>query len=232
MSWTKLAIITKVRDDLDLQDEPIVGTLEMDGYLWDAVRKARAIILDLQEDYFLKPSTLALVLNRADYSLPTGIFASKIRGIEYDDGSRQFEIKRIRNYRKFDKVAVGNQESGAQPRYRYLLIDQSNTAGVKIRLVPPAKETSTTNVTIWHLREATQLTLDDDVCDIPDDLIDYVFVHMKGSCLRKMNNGIMPAEAKADIEDAEKTLVSALTDMTPDNDNEIEGDYTHYEEHS
>lgn len=232
MSWTKLAIITKVRGDLDLQDEPIVGSTEMDGYLWDAIRKCRAVILDLQEDYFLKPASLALVNGTADYALPTGIFASKIRGIEYDDGSTQFEIKRVRNYKKFQRVAVLSQETGSKPRYQYIFIDQSNTAGVKIRLIPAAKETSASNVTVWFLREATQLTLDADVCDIPDDLIDYVFVHMKGSCLKKMNNGLMPPEAAQDLKEAEQTLVSALTDMAPDNDDEVEGDFSHYEEHS
>jgi hypothetical protein len=229
MSYTKLAIITKVQQDLDLQEETFIAPAEYTSMLMEAIRAARKIIEGVEEDYFLAFEYVPLVTDVNTAALPTGIHISKIRGMEYDNGSRAYEIRRIRNYDKFRKIAEGDAISGAD--LAYIMINDNSTDGPKIRWTPAPKETNATAVTCWFLRETKELSADADVCDVPE-AIDYIFAHMKGSCLAKENGGIIPAEQQAKIDKAAAELVDDLTNMTPDNDNVLEADFSHYEEHN
>lgn len=230
-TWTKADIVDKVELDLDLQEEKIVTPGEMTGYVRAAVRDARAIIENIEADYYLAKAALSLVLGQDTYSLPDGIYSSKIRAIIYDEGAggRYYEIKRIRQLQKFLKIAEESRFSSEQADYRYFLLDQSATDGVKIKLSRPSSVTSSSLATIWYLREANDLLLDADVCDIPE-FIDYIFAHVKKSCLTKMNNGVSPPEAEAELEKEEKRMVDTLESQTADDDTTVEQDLSHYEE--
>lgn len=230
-TWTKLAIIDKVEADLDLQEESIITASEMATYLNDAIADCEAVIQTVDEDYFLTKASLALVQDTASYSLPTDIFASKIRGIMYRNGPRAFEIKQIRKFKQFAEASDIDYSPTSDPEYKYLLVNTSNVTGVKIELHPPAQETSASNVTIWYLREASRLSLDADVLDVPEG-INYIFAHMKKSCMAKENIGVAPPSAIADLERQEELLINALQNRIPDEDNTIQLDLSHYSEHT
>jgi hypothetical protein len=45
-------------------------------------------------------------------------------------------------------------------------------------------------------------------------------------------NGPQAVEAKAEYEKETKLMLDTLTEMTPDYDNKVQGDYSTYQEHS
>ncbi len=231
MSWTLLQIKTKTNLDLDLQEDSIVTSAELTGYVNDAHRDARAIISDLEQDYFLKSAFLSLVSGTAEYVLPADCYLSKIRGIIFQNGSTEFEVKRIKTYKKFARIVeYGDGADGSS--YRYLILEYSAAAGgVKIQLVPAAQLTSALVMKVWYLRDIVTLSADADVSDL-DEFINYIFAHVKRSCLTKINGGITPPSAQAAVDVQEKLLVETMENMSPDTDDEIEGDFTHYEEHT
>lgn len=231
IQFTKLEIITKVEEDLDIQDEEIVLPAEMTGYLQAAVRDATALIQTIEEDYFLTFAWLALVTGTQLYTLPADIYASKIRGINYRLGTRQFPIRRIRNLKKFLEILDSESDTTTDPVYRYFIVNRSAAAGVEIELLPASRETSAQNVRLWYWREANILVNDADKCDIPE-FINYIFAHVKKSCRAKMNNGVAPPDAIMELKDQERLMLETLERMCPDNDTIVEADTSTYDDHT
>jgi hypothetical protein len=230
-SWTKLQIINKIEADLDLQEETFITPAEMTLSLEQAIDDCEAVVHTMNKDYFLTKSTLNLVNGTSDYDLPANIYATKIRGIIYRNGTRVYPIRRLKSFEKFLQIAELAVGSTAITEYQYLLINDSNTAGFKIQLHPTSQETVSGAVTIWYLRNASRLVNDSDVCDIPE-FINYIFAHVKKSCLAKENGGEAPPGAVADLDRQEKLMVETLKEMAPDGDDLIEKDLTFYEDHS
>lgn len=231
MSTTYLAFKTKVEEDLDLQEEQFISDDELLGYTNEGLREAEKEYLTLYEDYLLDNANLALVTGTSKYSLPTGIFANKIRGIIYSSNSIIYEIKRIRSSKKFLERAYIRNENPTD-YYSYIILN-SSANGIQIELSPPAKETSSTNVTIWFIRKVDEIDADSDVVDkdLPE-CINFLYAYVKGKCKQKENAGTMPQDAAAEIEQQRKMLVDTLTSMVPDDDNKVEMDLSVYEEMS
>jgi hypothetical protein len=142
--WTYGEMDDKVRVDLDLQDEDFVTPDEMVGYANEAIDEAEATIhtLGAEEEYFLKRGFLALVTDQAQYSLPSDIYAMKIRGIIYQNGPDIYPINRIRRSKKFELLANLQESPTDTQAYRYFLHNPSAGLGVQMELVPAARETT------------------------------------------------------------------------------------------
>lgn len=220
-----------VEKELDLEEENFIQEAEMLEYFNKARREAEAEVLGIYEDYLLDNAPLALTLGANRYDLPADIYASKIRGVIYNNGDIVYEIRRIRSAKKFLERAL---LITADPidYYRYIIV---NTAlnGIQIELSPASKETSTTNVQIWFLRKVPDLVDDTDLVDVEiPESINFIYAYVKGLCKQKENAGSMPPDAQADIEQQRKLLVDTLTNMIPDDDNEVIKDVSIYEEMS
>lgn len=223
--WTYSEIRTKVEQDLALEDEVFVEPAELLGYVNEAIDEAEAEIHGLYEDYFLSRATITLVQGTEEYSLPSDIYAHKIRNLIYRNGSEVYQIHRIKDWRKFEEYAVEsiNQSSTT---YQWFLLNA--TAGSpKILLSPPAKQ-SGAYVTIWYLRNANTLVEDTDICDIPE-FINFVLQYTKVRCYEKEGHPNLQ-KAMADLEQQRQQMISTLATMTPDAENELEADYSIYEE--
>lgn len=118
--WTYAEMSTKVLTDLDLLDKAMISDNELIGYFNEAVLEAESEILTLNQDYFLTMAVMPVVAGTLRYSLPAGIFANRIRGIMYQNGSLIYEIAQYRRRGKFMEVAFTDQY-GASDDYRYLL---------------------------------------------------------------------------------------------------------------
>lgn len=224
----------KVLRDLDLEDELFIQAQEFLDYFNEGLREAAAEVLAIYEDYFLTKAYLPLVSGTSLYSLPSDIYASKIRAIIYDQnnaGTLVYEIKRIRNAKKFLTRSL-LRSSQITDYYMYIMINDV-TSGFQIELSPASRETSSQNVTIWYLRDVTPIALDADYVDkdIPESL-NFLYAYVKGKCKQKENFGQMPEDARLEIEQQRKLLVETLTNMVPDDDTKIEMDMSAYEEMS
>lgn len=225
--WTWAQIKDKVERDLDLQDETFIQDEEMLGYANEAIDECEAEILTLYEDYFLTSANLALVTGTSEYSLPSDIYATKIRSIIYRSGSLIFPITKIKEWNKFEAIAFETAYPATQT-YKYILKNPSAAAGYKIVLYPPAQETSATNVTIWYIRNANRLTALTDTCDIPE-FVQFVIQYVKVRCYEKEGHPNLEFSVQA-LEKQRAMMVQTLGDMIPDGDSEIQKDFSYYEE--
>lgn len=231
MSVTYAAAKAKVEQDLDLEEEVFIQDSEMLAYFNDALREAEKEVLTIYEDYLLDKTYLPLVLGQSSYSLPAGILANKIRGIVYSQNNIIYEFTRIRDKRKFLEIEL-LKNANPTDYYKYYVLN-SSSGGIKLELVPESKETSSTNVIIHYIRKVDEIVDDTDIVDkdIPES-IDFVYAFVKAKCKQKENGGIMPQDAFAEVEQQRKMLVDTLTEMIPDDDNEVIKDMTFYEEMS
>jgi hypothetical protein len=227
--WTLDQIKTKVMDDLDLHEETFISDSELTAYVNEAIDAAEQEIVKIDEDYFLTYEYLALALGVQVIDFPTGIYASKVRGIVYSNGSERYRIRKIRRRAEFEELDEISA-TGSAEWYRYIIKNDLAT-GQKIVLYPAARETSSSNVKLWHIRNAKKLASGSDACDLPE-CINFILAHVKQSCWAKEFMGNPPQFAVAETEKQCKLMVETLTEREPDGDNEIEADFSHYNEHN
>lgn len=223
--WTYTELSSKVEKDLDTEEELFIQPEELLGYFNEAVDRAEQIVLQLYEDYFLTRTTLALVSGTEEYSLPSDIYANKIRRVVYSNGGMIYPIRRIRDWKKFEEYAETSVYGGSD-RYQYFLYNPS-AAQAKLLLVPAARETGS-YVTIWHIRNANVFALGTDILDIPE-AANFIMQYVKDRITEK-EQGFINTEPSPKLAAETELLESSLSTMVPDADNEIEMDTTHYEE--
>ena len=217
---TLTQIKTKLKNDCDIFDDDFIDlTTELLGLINAAIDDAESIIHNLYEDYFLVTSTISLVNGTQTYALPSDIFANKIRNLFYDDGSNlQYVVWRIRRFEDTMFIDSGD-------RYRYVLTNDS-TNGVRLRLYPTPTETNT-NMKIWYIRNAKKLSAETDSCDIPE-FINFIYAHVKWGIARKDKSQFDLATAEKELAVQRQLMVDTLTDMVPDDGNEILMDSSFY----
>ena len=131
---------TKVQNDLDLQDQTFIQPNEMIGYFNEAIEEAAAEINNTREDYFLKSYVFPVVQGVDAYSLPPDMYITKIRRIVYTNGPLIYEIKKIKEWRKFTEIAL-TAFAGPNDWYRYY-IQNSSPGQMQIVFFPVARETA------------------------------------------------------------------------------------------
>lgn len=229
---TLLQIRTKINQDLDLEAETFLsttaGTREIDGYINAGIDEAEAVIHTIYEDYFLTSYALPFVEGTSTYSLPTDIYANKIRAITYDDGTRAYRIPRIKSWLKFEKFLLLSRQENTSADYQFLIKNVSAILGVQLVLVPTSRVTSNNVATLWYLRNANRLVEETDLCDIPE-FTEFVIQFAKVMISKKELNPTLDFEMAA-LEHQRKLMVDTLTQMVPDDDNTIELDTSIYEE--
>lgn len=220
--WTWTEMKAKIKRDLDLEDETFITDTELLGYLNTAIDDAEQIIISLYEKYFETEAYLPLVAGTQSYDLPSDIYATKITHIQYDDGSTKYPIRRIREIGEIAYV-----QSNDQLRYR---IVNDATNGFQIKFYPTPTETSSTNVIIYYLRNANEITLDADTLDMPE-AAQYIMQHIKDQCMNKELGTMYSAPPSGALMKQEEMLKQILSDMVPDTDNKIDPDTSFYDDY-
>jgi hypothetical protein len=226
--WTYAEIRQKLEEDLDLEQEIFVGDNEVLGYVNEGVDICEGKIHALYEDYFLSKAPLTLVSGTSEYALPADIYAHKIRAVIYRNGSDVFNIKRTRNIKKALNYEVEqvNGSSGSSPRYEYFLLN-STPGEPEIVFTPPVGEAGQ-RVFVWYLRNANRMVEEEDICDIPE-FVYYVIQFAKVQIMDKEGHPGY-TDAKIKLDELEAEMLTTLADMVPDEDNEIEPDFSAYDE--
>lgn len=217
---TWLEIKTIIKNDLDLDDETFINDTMLLAWANNAIDEAEQHILTIYEDYFLRTENLALVTGTSEYDPPSSIYAHKIRRMFYVNGTDKYEIKRIRNMSKIPYIEDSND-------YSYMIT--SNSSGVaKIKLFPASRETSSSNVQLWYIANATRMVDDTTVMNIPE-AVPFIIAHIKAEATRTEGHpsqGVWAMER----ERQKNLLVDTLTVMVPDEDNELLADCSFYDE--
>jgi hypothetical protein len=221
---TLAQIRTKLKQDLDLEQEQFIVSSELLGYINQAIDDAEAIIHGLYADYFLKSDTLTLSVGTQDYVLPADIYANKLRRVLYDDGSQRYRIKRIKN---FDVIPFLLEQSNSTDYLRYTLENVSaGPSGIIMRFYP-IPQVSGSYVTRWYIRNANRLSADSDICDIPE-FINYIYAHVAHSVATKEKLGQDMQESEARKMQQQVLMEETLHTLMPDEDNEVKKDLSSY----
>lgn len=228
---TLLELRTKVRKDLDLIDEPGITDSEIDSYINEAIDIAESEIHTLYEDYFKTQESLPLVSGTAQYDMPSDIFAQKIRAIIYHNDNLVYEITRFeRKLNEFERIERGKEFSQAD----WYMYYTSNPLGgkPKINIVPTPSETSSSNVIVYYIRNAATLVDDTDICDIPE-FSSFIIAYTKNE-IATNKPGLVPNpdSMKEKMDALYDKMVETLSVKTPDQNDLVDMDLSHYEEHA
>lgn len=222
-SWTLAEIRAKLEADTDTEDEDFIRADEFTELVNDAIEEAESHILGLYEDYFLTYTDIALTAGTTEVNLPDGIYVHKIRRVIFRNGAKTYPVVRLRDWRKFEEKADFDASSSTA-QLRYLLVNRiAETA--RLLLVPTPTEDG--SLRVWHIRTANRLVEETDVCDIP--FIQFIFAHVKEKIYAKEGSAFQP-DAAMKLEQKREQLLSTLAQNIPDADNDIESDFSHYED--
>lgn len=157
--WTYGEVRKKLERDFDLEDESFISSDELAGYCNEAIDSAEAEILKLNEDYFLRSTKLDLTLGQDTLTLPSDIYAQKIRSLIYNNGGDLiYEIRRVRDPYKFSSIAE-IQVWGTADWYGYIVQNQTVSTQNTLLLVPPSKITASEILTLWYIRNAQRIPM-------------------------------------------------------------------------
>lgn len=220
--WTWGDIADKVSNDLDLNGETFISPEELLGYGNAALDEASKEVMGLYDEYFEAEAPLALTSGTSLYALPTDIYAIKITLITYNDGATKYEIVPLKDKRQIPFV----QETDD---YRYRIINQTGQ-GFKLKLYPPSRETSASNVTIFYYRTPTRFVDETTQLDIPE-AAQFIIQHVKDACINKEAGTLYSAPPSAALEKQRQLLKTLLDEMKPDANNNLVPDTSFYEDY-
>jgi hypothetical protein len=226
--WTLLEIRDKIQRDLDLEGETFINQAELDSYINEAIDEVERQIHTLNEDYFITRTTISLVSGQEEYSFPTDVYAMKIRGIIYRNGTTVYQLQRVKDWRKFEEYELLKAGTSYNALYGYMLVN--STAGSPKILLAPTPLENGAYLKVWYLRNANRLSAETDVMDIPE-AVNYVIQYAKVRCYEKEGHPNLQ-KAIADLEMEKADTIATLSNIFPDTQNELEADMRLYNEMS
>ena len=195
------------------------------GLLNEGINNAEAVIhtLGLQARYFKNTDTLTITSGTADYALPSDIYANKLIGVYYINGSKKYPIDRLR-----EQARVLDYDSTTTGDYCYDILNL--TAGVKQRFYPTPAESGAyvQRYYIRNVRALTTSTASTNTCELPE-CINFLFSHVKARVYQKEGNPLIE-KAMADLKLQHDLMVQTLQEMVPDENNFIQPDTSFYDD--
>jgi hypothetical protein len=220
-SSTYAQLVTKTENDLDIADETFITPTELLGIFNEGVAMIQDEIHTLYEDYYLTSYAVPLVTSTSEYAFPSTTYLQKLRGLVYNNGSQKYEVKKIR---KLSETALVQDSDD----YRFLIINDATT-GVKLKLYPASRETSSSVMTLWFIRQVNKFEDDDSVCDLPEAfepvLLQYVRWRVHGK-----EGHPDTAQDLADLTAMKTKMVDTMKDRIVDEDTQLIMDMSFYDD--
>jgi len=204
---------------LDLHEETFITDSELLNYFNEAMDMVEANVHSIYEDYFLTKTTLSVVSGTQAYSLPSDIYAQKIRRIIHDDGSDKYDVRQIRNLSEIPEVVSTDP-------LRYVMFNDA-TLGMQLTFYPTPAFTSSTRVTIYYIRNARKFTgVTSETCDLPE-FSNVVVQYVKWRCMEKEGHP-NTAEAANALDELKGLMVETLSNRVVDEDTKLQNDLSFY----
>lgn len=239
--WTYQEAEIQIRQEMDLQDDDnFIANEEMVGRFNSAIDELEGEIVKVNEDYLLTSSAITFVQSASDITLPTDIYAQKIRAFIYSNGTKIYPIRKFRDPEKFYKKAQMDYYATGETEYSYIVKSVSE-AQDKIVLTPAAQESGSVAL-LWYIRNAkripkvgessatraTQLAC---ILDLPEAM-NAIFAHVRLGCVDKEKDYIRYARMEKAWLYQKQTFIDNITNRTPDNEDTIPMDTSFYEDFS
>lgn len=221
---------TQVEKELDLELEDFVQETEMWGYFNSAVTivESEIIKLGLREQYLKQEDFISIVSGTADYNLPTGCVATKIRKMIYRNGTTIYKLRPFTDEDSYEVEDVANQASVGSEYYRYSIYKDGED--YKFRFTPEPQTSVSNAVRVIFWKSLNRYTDDDDNCDVPDICVEYILSHVRYKCMKKEVH-VNKADEVGELAALKQLMVETLQNQIADPDaDEIEQDLSHYEE--
>jgi hypothetical protein len=226
-TWTWTEILARIKAEMSLDDsDGLVTDAELLDYANDAIDDAESEIMGIKEDYFLTKDTMTLVVGTEEYAMPSDIYANKLRGVVYFKGTEVYPVTRVKDWNKFLEYRYSKTWASSTWRYKYMLLN-TTPGSPKMLLSPPAQEAGAV-IERWYIRNANRLTTGADKLDIPE-FIQFILSYIKNEVYAKDGHPLYAKSSEA-VAMWRAKMIDTLTDMVQDGDNEIEPDFSHYEE--
>lgn len=221
---TYAQLLAKIKNDNDLSGESFISDNEMLGYLNEAIKNAAKIInvLGYEDKYFMSaPATLNLVNGAQTIALPADIYANKIRKLFYVNGTRIYEIRKIRRLVDIPFVQAGDD---------YLFEVFFPTGQLPLLYLYPTPAENGAFLQMYYIRgpklmDATSIATN--VMEIPESE-NAIYAHIMWNVAKKSKNATMISNAKADLNEQVELMESVLADMFPDENNKVQMDLSAY----
>jgi len=229
---TLLDLRTKIERDLDLEAEEFVQPQEMIEYINDAIAisEAEIVKLGLRDKYFLTRYTFSVVKDQEDYTLPANVYANKILKLVYQNGATLYTLRPMDSKDMFEDIQFLNKYVTTE-FYRYL-IRHDLPGEERIQIVPKGRLSVANAITVWYYRDANKLSVDTDVCDLPEICYQFIYQSVRTRVYEK-EKGTAWREAMNDLLTVRNLMVETLTQQIVDADlTEVEKDMNVYWEHS
>lgn len=213
---------SEIKAETNTEGEDFVSDDELLTWANEGKDMAEKEIVSLYDKYLETEASLIMTEGSQFVDLPDDIYANKLTGVFYSNGSSSYEVKLIK-----DKRYTVDVDENADYAFRF---DNSATDGIRIKIYPPSNENSTGYMYCFYIRESQEITEDDDTVDIPiaDGFIkQYVKDKIKEKELGPMNISDMSPALKQE----RALLIEALNHMVPsESADEIEVDVQFYED--
>ncbi len=203
-----------IERELDLEAEDFISETEMMGFFNQAVNYVEKTIINIADDYLLCRSDWEPLVS--DMSLPSDIFANKLRKVEVrQSGSDDYrDLKRDRNLSK-----------DGDPNY-YIIF---NTIGANPTFSPRSDELTEDEIRFYYIRNLNKYTDETSLCDVPE-FYEYVLAFVRFKCHVKEKDVELVQLARQDVSAYAKQMRESLADMTDDGSVVIEPDISFYED--
>lgn len=217
---TKLQVETKIKRDMDLEEEEFIQAAELTEYVNDAISEVEAMLitLGLRDQYLLTRTTLNLVSGTADYSLPSNLYEGKIKSVTYSNGATIYKIHPITADDAAEEIEHMNRFSTTE-WYRYRIRNDASDS-IYFQLVPSARATETGTVIIEYYRDLERVSADADLVEVPEIAYQYIYRHVKTAIYEKESHANFMGSA-AKLEQLEKRLIDTLTNQIIDEGEEL-----------
>lgn len=215
-----------VMNDLDLNEEVFIQTESFTDYYNQGVAFVESQVHTLYEDYFRTLVKRDVTSGDDNLSLPSNIYANKLRKIFWVGQSREdrYEIRRIRDLAQIMFVDEND-------RYKYDLINEGVTndvpLAVDLKVYPSFRDTTTYKpIHIYYLRSANRFEDDDSVCDIPE-FSEVVNQYVRYRCRKKEGHPLTDLE-RDDLNLMIANMIETLKSRVPDENDELLKDLSFY----
>lgn len=229
---TKLQVETKIKRDLDLEEESFIQPLELTEYINDAITVIEAYIntLGLKDQYLRKRTTISLVSGTADYAVPTDLFEDKIKEVVYSNGATIYQVKPLVHSSAAEEIEHLNRFSTTD-LYKYRIKNESSAAKY-LQIIPTSRETTANALVVEYYRDLERVSSDSDLVEVPDVALQFLYQDVRCRVYEKMND----ANYQVSLVERERLrdlMISTLEGQLADQrHNLIELDKSIYEESS
>lgn len=217
-TWSEIK--AEVQIEQDLSEETWVSATELLNFANDGISDVEKEIHTIHDKYFDADAFITLTEGQSEFNLPTDIYANKITGLYYDNGSEKYEINPLKSLS--DIMHVQDEDE-----YQYRIIN-TTSGGKKLKFYPPARETTSLFVVMSYRRKAKPFVDDTSELDIPEAK-DFIKQYVKDKVSNK-ERMTPDAPESAALGRKRKSLLDSLENMIDDDNNEVNVDLTFYGE--